>query len=170
VPGRRRRINHVSRWISATAGLTAGLVSVPLVYLFVRAFEPGLTTWAGHVFSGGTLRLLYRTLGLTAGVVLLANLVALPAAWLVTRTDLPGRRVWAVLAALPLAFPSYIAGREAISKAGSSRSASTAYRMSPTATPVPCSPSPCSPIRTSSCSSPGLSAASTRPSRSRRAR
>ncbi len=30
-------------------------------------------------------------------------------AWLVTRTRLPGRRVWAVVAALPLAVPTYVA-------------------------------------------------------------
>jgi len=42
-------------------------------------------------------------------VLALALSIAVPLAWLVARTDLPGRRFWAVVGALPLVFPSYVA-------------------------------------------------------------
>ena len=37
-------------------------------------------------------------------------MLALPLAWLTSRTDLPWRRVWAVVTALPLVIPTYVAG------------------------------------------------------------
>jgi iron(III) transport system permease protein len=56
-----------------------------------------------------TLRLLWSTGLLVAGVTVAAITVGVPLAWLVTRTDLKLRRVWAVAAALPLVIPSYVA-------------------------------------------------------------
>lgn len=47
---------------------------------------------------------------LLAGTVTAGSLVlGVGSAWVVTRTDLPLRRFWAVLAALPLAIPTYVA-------------------------------------------------------------
>ncbi|MBA3251321.1 MAG: iron ABC transporter permease, partial [Geodermatophilaceae bacterium] len=47
---------------------------------------------------------------LLAGTVTAGSLVlGVASAWVVTRTDLPLRRFWAVLAALPLAIPTYVA-------------------------------------------------------------
>ncbi len=98
------------RWaIAVPATLVAALVLVPLAYVFLRAGEAGWSTYLDHVLAAGTGRLLSQTLLLIAGVLTLALLVAVPLAWLVARTDLPGRRLWAVLAALPLVFPSYVA-------------------------------------------------------------
>jgi iron(III) transport system permease protein len=89
--------------------LAAFLTAVPLVYIFLRAAEGGPGAYLQEVFSSATAYLLGRTLALVAGVVALSLLVAVPLAWLVSRTDLPGRRLWAVLGALPLVFPSYVA-------------------------------------------------------------
>ena len=94
-------------WIPAVA--TAAMVGVPLLYVFVRAADRGLSGYFGTILAASTLRLLPTTLALALGVMALALTIAVPLAWLVTRTDLPGRRVWAVLGAMPLVFPSYVA-------------------------------------------------------------
>lgn len=96
-------------WPLLAAGLViASLAVLPLVYLVIRALE-----------AEGVLELLGRprTVGAIGSTLVLGLLVAigtigigLPVAWLTTRTDLPGRRIWAVLAAVPLALPSYVVG------------------------------------------------------------
>ena len=91
------------------AALTALAASIPLIYVFVRAASSGGSVWMRNALSGSSLALTGRTLLLVAGVVLLSLLVAAPMAWLVARTDLRARRFWAVLGALPLVFPSYVA-------------------------------------------------------------
>jgi len=89
--------------------LAAALALLPLVYLGVRALERGWQPAADVLLRERTLRLVARSLAL-AGVVTAACLVlGVSTAWLVVRTRLPGRRVWRVLAALPLAIPSYVA-------------------------------------------------------------
>ncbi len=97
------------RFLAVLSCLTALAVNLPLVYLFVRATGTSGRDYLAVVFSPATLRLLGETLALVVGVVLLALAVALPMAFLVARTDLPGRRAWAVIGALPLVFPSYVA-------------------------------------------------------------
>ncbi len=82
---------------------------LPLVYIFLRATEGGFVSYVEVVWTPFMARLLGRTLLLATGVVALSLAIALPMAWLVARTDLPGRRVWAVLGALPLVVPSYVA-------------------------------------------------------------
>jgi iron(III) transport system permease protein len=75
----------------------------------IRTLEGG---WSGFVEAVGTrqvLHLLVRTLALVAGVSTAGVALAVPMAWLVARTDLPARRFWAVIGALPLVFPSYVA-------------------------------------------------------------
>ncbi len=106
---RRRPAGAVSSWLAALARTVAVAVSLPLVYLLLRALEGGWRTAAAAVFSPLTLRLTLHTLALVVGVLALALPLAVGSAWLVVRTDLPGRRLWAVLAALPLVFPSYVA-------------------------------------------------------------
>jgi iron(III) transport system permease protein len=82
---------------------------VPVLYLGVRASEGGWTEIADTLFVARTSRLLARSLGLTAAVTLASVVIGIGLAWLVVRCDLPGRRVWQVVAALPLAMPSYVA-------------------------------------------------------------
>lgn len=97
-----------SIWTPTLAVLTAALVNLPLLYLFVRASEAG-SGYAETVFSRQTFALLQRTGFLVIAVLGLAIPLAVALAWLVTRTDLPFRKFWAVAAALPLVFPSYVA-------------------------------------------------------------
>jgi iron(III) transport system permease protein len=96
-------------WTALAAAATAAAVNLPLVYIFVRAAGAGWVRYAEVVLSEQTAALMARTLLLVGGVLCLAVPLAVTLAWLVTRTDLPGRRLWAVVASLPLVFPSYVA-------------------------------------------------------------
>jgi iron(III) transport system permease protein len=89
--------------------LTALLVALPLAYILIRALGGGLDHFLGILLTSGTAALIYKTMALIAGVVILSLAIAIPYAWLVVRTDLPMRRLWATLGALPLVFPSYVA-------------------------------------------------------------
>ena len=102
-------------WLPAL--LVGAACAVPPAYLLVRAGESPAEAWAA-VASGSTLSLTLRTVALAAGTTALATALALPLAWLTTRTDLPGRRLVAILAALPLAVPSYVAAMLAVSAFG----------------------------------------------------
>jgi iron(III) transport system permease protein len=98
--------------------LAAAAAALPPAYILIRAAGGGLDVLAGALLRPSTAMLLGRSLALTGGVLALALGIALPAAWLVTRTDLPGRRVGAVLVALPLVFPSYVAAFAFVSVLG----------------------------------------------------
>jgi iron(III) transport system permease protein len=100
------------------AWLAAVVAALAPVYILVRAGAGGFESLARELLRPGTLALLGRSLALAGGVLAIALAIALPAAWLVARTDLPGRRLWAVLAALPLVFPSYVAAFAFVSVLG----------------------------------------------------
>ena len=85
------------------------LVATPLIYLFVRAAEAGWQRYLSVMWSERVAELAVRTTGLCLSALAVAIAVALPSAWVVVRSDLPKRRLWAVLLALPLVFPSYVA-------------------------------------------------------------
>ncbi|MGP3916974.1 ABC transporter permease [Nonomuraea sp. 10N515B] len=89
--------------------LAALLALSPIAYLVVRAGEGGLGTAVRVLSRPRTLELAARSIGLAATVTALCVAIGVSLAWLVVRTDLPGRRVFGVLAALPLAVPSYVA-------------------------------------------------------------
>lgn len=88
--------------------VTAALVAVPIVYVFIRALDRGPTHYLEVLRESDTTGLLIRTVGLVFGVVAASVLLSLPMAWLVTRSNLPLRRLWTLLGAAPLLFPSYI--------------------------------------------------------------
>ena len=89
--------------------MAAAAALLPLVYLAVRASEGGWATAADVVLRERTLWLVLRSLGLTAAVTATCLVIGISLAWLTTRTDLPARRLFGVLAALPLAVPSFVA-------------------------------------------------------------
>lgn len=90
------------------AVVTALLALLPVGYLLVRAAEGGAAV-VGVLARQRTLELAVRSIGLAAVVTALCVVLGVSLAWLVARTDLRGRRVFGVLAALPLAVPSYVA-------------------------------------------------------------
>ncbi len=88
----------------------AALVSLaPLVYLIVRTGSAGWESVWEVLVRPRTLQLSLASLGLAAAVAGTCIGVGVPLAWLLTRTQLPGGRWWLVVAALPLAVPSYVA-------------------------------------------------------------
>ena len=102
-------------WLPAL--LVGAACAVPPAYLLARAGQSPEAAWEA-LRAGSTLRLAWNTAALAAAATALATALALPIAWLTARTDLPARRLLAVLAALPLAVPSYIAAMLALSAFG----------------------------------------------------
>ncbi|MEZ7003075.1 ABC transporter permease [Streptomyces sp. AD55] len=107
--GRRATARRTPLILLVPACAAAVLALLPLGYLAVRALERG-PRYAWDVVAGErTLQLLGRSLGLTVVVVAACLVIGVSLAWLTVRADLPGARAWSVLAALPLAVPSYVA-------------------------------------------------------------
>jgi iron(III) transport system permease protein len=92
----------------AAAVAVSALALLPLGFVAVEAVETGWAEASRLVFRDRTGDLLWNTVRLTAGCVLLCLLLGGAAAWLTERTDLPGRRLWTVLLAAPLAVPSFV--------------------------------------------------------------
>jgi len=82
---------------------------VPLVYLVVRVAEAGPGQVLGVLLRPRTWETASTSVALALTVVLCCLLLGLPLAWLMARTDIPMRGTWLVLAAIPLAIPSYVA-------------------------------------------------------------
>lgn len=91
------------------AALAALVAVTPLVYLVVRTGSAGWETVWEILARPRTLQLSVASLGLATAVAGTCIAVGVPLAWLPTRTALPGGRLWLVVAALPLAVPSYVA-------------------------------------------------------------
>lgn len=89
--------------------VVAGVALLPVVYIAIRALEAGPAGVVDVIARERTVLLIARSLGLTLAVTTASILIGLLVAFLVVRSDLPGRSVIGVLAALPLAIPSYIA-------------------------------------------------------------
>lgn len=83
---------------------------LPLAYLVTRASEAGWDKIATELTRERNLQLAANSLLLVAAVTGTAVLIGLLQAWLQVRTDLPWRGLFAVLATMPLAVPSFVAG------------------------------------------------------------
>jgi iron(III) transport system permease protein len=84
------------------------LILLPLGLTLYRATGVGAERIAFLLFRPLVGELLTNTIGLIAVSTLTAAVIGTAVAWFVERTNLPGRRLWAVLAAVPLAIPSFI--------------------------------------------------------------
>ncbi|SOC57206.1 ABC transporter permease [Ornithinimicrobium cerasi] len=89
--------------------MATAVALIPLVYLVLRTGQGGLGAWLETVATERTARLATTSLLLAVVVTAACLLIGVGAAWLVTRSNTPGRRALAVLMALPLAVPSYVA-------------------------------------------------------------
>ena len=117
-PGRRRVGARRAPLLTALGVVVGAAALVPLVYLLIRAGDAGAGGIWEVVSAPRTLRLLRDTIGLTLAVTASTIAIAVPLAWLTVRTDLPGRRLLTVLAALPLAIPTYVGGFAFVAFAG----------------------------------------------------
>lgn len=93
----------------AAAVLAAAIALIPVVYLGIRTTEAGWDRIVEEILTRRTGLLAARSLALAAVVTVACVVLGTATAFLVSRTDLPARRVFAVLAALPLAIPTYVA-------------------------------------------------------------
>ena len=82
---------------------------IPLGYLFIRVGSAGLQGFLQIVLTPRTTELVVNSLLLALCVSLSAMVVGTLQAWIAVRSNIPGRKIFAVLAALPLAIPSYVA-------------------------------------------------------------
>jgi iron(III) transport system permease protein len=105
LPGRRRP----PRGLVAAAVVSCALVLLPLGHLVAVTAELNAGEMAGVLLRPRTRELLGTTLALAAVVGAGSVVLGVGAAWTVERLDFPGRRTFAVLVALPLAVPSYVA-------------------------------------------------------------
>ena len=95
--------------LTAPACLAALIALLPLGYLVIVAARADPAVLLAQVVRPRSLMLLASSVGLAATVTAVSVVLGVGAAWLIERTTLRGRRIWAVLAALPLAIPSYVA-------------------------------------------------------------
>lgn len=113
-PGRldRRTGSSSSRapwWLFAVAAGCAAAAAIPLVYLIVRALDAGIavsvaTLWRPRVFD-----LALNSITLAVAVTVTCLVVGTASAWVLTRVRIPIPGIWLLIAALPLAVPSYLA-------------------------------------------------------------
>jgi iron(III) transport system permease protein len=98
------------------AAIAAALV-LPLGWLVVDVFDLGERA-IELTLSPTTLQVLLRTVALVAVVTGASVAVGVPLAVLTVQAELPFRRFWTVVAALPLAIPSYLGAFAAVSAFG----------------------------------------------------
>lgn len=91
----------------AMSVLIIALVTLPLVYLVLRAGEGG-AEGIEYLLRPRTTSIFLNSLVLTVVVVIASGTIGVTFAWLTTRAQLPFRRVILVLGLLPMVIPSYI--------------------------------------------------------------
>ncbi len=110
VPTRRRAPGRrVPVALLVAGSLSAAAAAIPLGYLVVRIGSAGWAAISDALGGARVLELAGNSLLLAATVTLACLTLGVPTAWLLARATLPGRGLWLVLAALPLAVPSYVA-------------------------------------------------------------
>lgn len=100
-------------WMWPSIGVILVGVVGPVVYLLMKGLEGEWSGVVAVVWRGRNAVLLWNTLALGAGVLVLSMGIALPQAWLATRAGgrgggLRGGRWVTMLAVLPLAVPGYV--------------------------------------------------------------
>ncbi|MGH2773004.1 MAG: ABC transporter permease [Actinomycetota bacterium] len=106
-----------SRALFFPAAAVAAAALVPVGYLLLQ-IAPAPEKFAAVATEAATLRLLWRTGALAAGVAAACVVAGAGLAWLTVRTDLPGRKAWGVAACLPLVIPAYLGAHTYIDVAG----------------------------------------------------
>lgn len=104
-------------WLWAAAIAVLIPVTVPVLFLFARAFGATDAAW-DTLWSLRTLRLIGRSFALTALVTASATVVGVAGAWILARTDIAFRRTWGIVFALPLVVPSYVLALSFVSATG----------------------------------------------------
>jgi iron(III) transport system permease protein len=103
--------------LTLLAAAVAAVLVLPLGWLVVDVFGLGPRA-VDLATTPTTLRVLVRSVALVAVVTTGSVLVGVPLAVLTVQADLPLGRLWTVVAALPLAVPSYLGAFAAVSAFG----------------------------------------------------
>lgn len=93
--------------LAVAAGVVA-LAAVPVVHLLLRTAGGGVDRTLGVLLRPRTAEMTLASLSVAALVGAGSLVLGTATAWAVTRWRLPLPRLWPVLAALPLAMPSYV--------------------------------------------------------------
>lgn len=108
-PGAPKRVGpHPILLIASVIAVV--MVATPLVFLFSEAIVAPTERMLAALARPQTKTAAINTVLLTVSAILGSLLVGVPTAFALVRMDLPLRKLWWVLAALPLAVPSYVAG------------------------------------------------------------
>lgn len=105
---RKRQLSPFQLLLVSGALFVSGLILLVPAYLVLRMVT-GWENAAETLVRPQTWQVLGNTIWLAATVTLATAVLAVPLAWLTSCTDLPGKKIWAVLLALPLVIPSYVA-------------------------------------------------------------
>ena len=109
MPGRASSGHRPPLWLLVLAGVCAAAAAIPLVYLIVRTTEAGLGELLDTLLRPRVLQLTLNSVLLAAAVTLSCLVLGTLSALLLTRLRLPASRALLIIAALPLAVPSYLA-------------------------------------------------------------
>ncbi len=97
------------RWyLSIPVIIVVAGVLIPIGYLIARAFQADPSTLYDLIVRWRNAVLLWNTLSLVVGVLILSSCIALPLAWLSARAQITGRILLTVIGVLPLAVPGYV--------------------------------------------------------------
>ena len=96
--------------IGAAVVLTAIMVVVPLVYIFVQALSAGWGAYVSNILDSGTLHAIWLTTLVAVIVVPVTVAFGIAAAWLLSKFTFPGRGVLITLIELPFSISPIIAG------------------------------------------------------------
>ena len=96
-------------WLLLLAAVCAAAAAIPLVYLVVRTTEAGLGELLDTLIRPRVLQLTVNSVLLALAVTASTLLLGTLSAWVLTRLRLPAGRALLIVAALPLAVPSYLA-------------------------------------------------------------
>lgn len=96
-------------WYFLLPAILVGIsVTIPLVYLLIRAIEGDWQQSWDLIYRYRNLVLLFNTLALTLGTLIVTTIISFPLAWLTTRTDIAGNKFITLMGVLPLAIPGYV--------------------------------------------------------------
>ena len=106
----RRMVNSMRPplFLIAAAVVSVAVAAIPLLYLLVRTSSAGWNAVVEALFRDRTLETTITSVALVTLVIVGCLVIAVPTAWLLARTNIPGRAFFLVIAALPLAVPSYV--------------------------------------------------------------
>ncbi|MPZ63080.1 MAG: ABC transporter permease subunit [Propionibacteriales bacterium] len=96
--------------LTAAGVAVAALTLLPLGFVVTTAVTLGPDEVRELLFRDRVAELLWNTLRLVFGGVLLSTVLGVAVAWLVERSDLPWRPAWRAVLAAPLAVPAFVNG------------------------------------------------------------